>query len=96
MSTRWRIPDPEQLQRMAEIERQAKEQAARDRESKAGERKRKAARQRQMVAEFETARRARERGEWFATHSAPTREQLAALLREKAPTLAAVMEGKRK
>jgi hypothetical protein len=88
----WRIPDPAALALQGEARREAiaKERIERDRTrvAKRAERVRLAG----IRMQRETERRARERAEWFATHEAPSADELERLRREKAPALAAAME----
>lgn len=92
----WHIPDPEEAVRQAMARHELAERHKRDRATEARARKRRARVEEQLLRERETRLRAKKRAEWLATHQPPTADELAALMREKAPNLLAAMERKRK
>lgn len=78
----WNIPDPADAARNAKARHQVAETQKRDRVKAAADRKAKRQREAVLIRENETKRRAEERRQWLAAHTAPTREELAALLEE--------------
>ncbi len=84
MSSRplWHIPDPADAIREAQARHEFEERQRRDRVTAAADRKAKQRREKVLLAETETRRRAQERREWFAAHEPPTSEELEKLLGE--------------
>jgi hypothetical protein len=78
----WQIPDPVNLLRQAAARWEVAEAQRRDREARAADRKNRKRREAIRAMQAETERRAEERRLWNQTHTAPTREELAALLED--------------